>query len=52
MLILPESCAPEAEELNQLIVEINEAVVDPEEVLGDHAYYYDREKNEVCWETI
>lgn len=48
MLILPESCAPETEEMNRMIKEINEAVVDPEEVLGDHVYYYDREKGEMC----
>ncbi len=51
MLILPESCAPEVEQMNQMIAEINEAVVDPEEVLGDHVYYYDREKKEICWES-
>ena len=32
------------EELDETIQEVNETQVEPEEVLGDHAYYYDRER--------
>ena len=48
MLILPESRVPKREELDEMIQEINEIAVAPEEVLGDRAYYYDRDKGELC----
>ena len=48
MLILPESRVPKREELDEMIKEINEIAVAPEEVLGDRAYYYDRDKAELC----
>ncbi len=48
MLILPESRVPKREELDEMIKEINEIAVAPEEVLGDRAYYYDRDKGELC----
>ena len=37
-----------AAELDEMIQEINEIAVAPEEVLGDRAYYYDRDKGELC----
>ena len=33
--------------MNQMVTEANEEAVLPEEQLGDHAYYYDREKDTV-----
>lgn len=34
-------------DLNKMIVEMNEGVLDEEEVLADHCYYYDGEGNEI-----
>ncbi len=44
-LVVPEKEAPEAGDLNRIIREVNETQVDPEEVLSDHAYYYDADLN-------
>ena len=40
-IIVAESESPDKEELCSLIKEINETQVEAEEVLSDHAYYYD-----------
>lgn len=45
MIIVPESKSPSRDELDEMIVEINETQVSPEEVLSDCAYYYDCENN-------
>lgn len=42
VIIIPESEAPSRQFLDDMVAEINEAHVEPEEVLTDHAYYYDR----------
>lgn len=44
MIIIPQSAAPGQEELSDLVTEINTTQVDAEEVLSNHAYYYDRKK--------
>lgn len=40
VLILPLSMAPEKEEVDKMIQEVNESCVDAEDFLGDHAYRY------------
>lgn len=42
VLILPEDLEMSQEELNEMIEETNHLVVEKEEVLSNHAYYYDR----------
>lgn len=43
VLIFPESAGIDRERIDEIIGEVNELHVAPEEVLADHAYYYDRE---------
>lgn len=40
VIIIPESQCPPQEDLDEMITEINETQVAEEEVLSDHAYYY------------
>lgn len=40
LLLLAESEETEVKELNQMVCEVNESHVIPEEVLADHVYYY------------
>lgn len=46
LLIRDDESVP-VEMLNEMIMQINESCVDETEILSDHAYYYDREKNEI-----
>lgn len=48
-IIVPESRSPEQEELNEIIQEINEMQLEPEEILGNHAYFYNRETKELVY---
>ncbi len=43
VLILPESTGMDKERIDEMICEVNELHVEPEEVLSDHVYYYNRE---------
>lgn len=45
VIIVPESKSPLTADLDEIVVDANETQVEPEEVLSDHAYYYDRAKN-------
>ena len=45
VIIIPESQAPDKETLNEMVLEVNETQVQPEDVLSDHVYYYDCVKN-------
>ena len=45
-LVLPTECG-EVEELNRMVRETNSSVVNPMEILSDHAYYYSRETGQV-----
>lgn len=45
VIIVPASCSPKKPELDQMIREINETQLEAEDVLTDHAYYYDHTKN-------
>ena len=47
MIIVPESQCPSREELDKMILEINETHISKEEVLADHAYYYNRKTKEL-----
>lgn len=49
VIIVPADSKLEMEELNETILEINESQVDPEEVLCDHAYYYDRDRKKIVY---
>lgn len=47
MIIIAESEAPSKEELSEMVAEINRTQVEAEEVLSDHAYYYDRKQEKL-----
>lgn len=44
VIIVPESKSPSRKELDHMISEINNTQVEPEEVLSDRAYYYNRKE--------
>ncbi len=44
VIIVPESIAPFRGVLNRMVEEINETQLEEEEILSDHAYYYDCKK--------
>lgn len=41
-IIVPASCALEASELIHMVRQVNETNIDPEEILSDNIYYYDK----------
>lgn len=47
MIIIAQSEAPKKEELSEMVTEINQTQVEPEEVLSNHAYFYDREQEKL-----
>lgn len=42
VILVPESKGMKAEEMNEMVTEINETQVAEEEVLSDHVYFYER----------
>lgn len=52
VIILPVSCCLSHDELSEMIVEINETQVSEEDMLSDHAYYYNRENNRLLMESL
>lgn len=42
VILIPKSKSPELKELNDMILEGNETVVEEEEILGNHAYFYEK----------
>lgn len=42
VILVPESKSPEQKELDEMVAEINETQVAEEEILSNHAYFYDR----------
>lgn len=42
VILVPKSKSPDLKELNEMINEINETQVEEEEILGNHAYYYEK----------
>ena len=47
ILLLDDEYVQSSEELREMVRETNRMVVDQEEVLSDHIYHYDREKDEI-----
>lgn len=47
VILIPESKSPPLDVLNEMVVEINETQLSVEEVLSDHAYYYDCAKQQL-----
>ena len=47
VIIIPESLAPPKDMLSKMVSDINETQVGEEEILSDHAYYYDRKKRKM-----
>lgn len=47
VILVPEYEGSDMEELSDMVREINELEVAREEILSDHAYYYDREENKI-----
>ncbi|MGC4019889.1 MAG: DUF5688 family protein [Muricomes sp.] len=47
VIIVPESKGLDTEEMNEMIVEINETQVAPEEVLSNHVYFYERNEGKL-----
>lgn len=45
VIIIPESQAPDNDTLNEMVLEVNETQVEPEDVLSNHVYFYDRKQN-------
>ena len=41
-ILIPKSKSPDLKDLNEMINEVNETQVQEEEVLSDHAYYYEK----------
>ena len=41
VIIIPETHAPDKDTLNDMVLEVNETQVGPEDVLSNHVYYYD-----------
>ena len=42
VILIPKSKSPDLKDLNEMINEVNETQVQEEEVLSDHAYYYEK----------
>ena len=49
MIIVPMTESITRKELDQMVKEVNENVVDPEEILSDHVYIYDAWKEVLQW---
>lgn len=47
LILLRENDAKDTEELAHMVRETNRTVVDREEILSDHVYYYDLVKDEI-----
>lgn len=51
VLLVPESSGVDTGHLNEIIRAVNTSQVAPQEVLSDHAYYYDRETGQLQTEN-
>ena len=49
VILTPDRHGFSYEELSSMVKEINESQVREEEVLSDHAYYYDRNRKELTY---
>ncbi len=50
VIVIPVTGSFTQKELDNMVFEINQSVVEPEEVLSDHVYVYDAEKEILQWE--
>lgn len=48
VLLVPESSEMDMGTLSEMVCAVNESEVSPQEVLSDHAYYYDRKTGQIC----
>lgn len=46
-LLVPEDDGIDIESLNEMVCTVNESEVNPQEVLSDHAYHYDRKTGQI-----
>lgn len=49
VIIVPESKGLDTEEMNEMVIEINETQVVPEEVLSNHVYFYQRKEKKLMF---
>ena len=47
VLLVPARNGIEKEDIDRMIQEVNNTVLEPEEFLSDHAYYFSREQNKI-----
>ena len=47
VILVPEKDGAETERLKEIVAEVNAGHVEPQEVLSDNIYYYDKERHEV-----
>ncbi len=47
LIIVPKSKGMPKQELDEMIQEINQTQLEPEEILSDHAYYYERSSGQI-----
>lgn len=45
VIIIPESQAPDKQTLSNMVLEINDTQLEPEDILSNHAYFYDWSTN-------
>lgn len=50
VILIPKSKSPDLKDLNEMINEVNETQVQEEEVLSDHAYYYEKNTHTLMME--
>lgn len=48
VILMADTGQEEPQAMREMVMEVNETQVLPEEILSDHVYYYDREKREIC----
>ena len=49
VLLMPEEIARCREDIDEMVREVNSTTVSPDEVLSDHAYYYDASKDSITY---
>lgn len=47
LIIVPEKCGMQKDELKRMVMDINRTELDPKEVLSDSVYYFDRKSHEI-----
>ncbi|MGN0240254.1 MAG: DUF5688 family protein, partial [Candidatus Weimeria sp.] len=49
MLLIPESFNIKVPELRQMLIDVNNSVLKPEEILSDRVYYFDMMRKRLCF---